>query len=189
MQEQLKYFLEKERLSKHYSLLTGISLLLFLLILILLLVLINIPLAMQQVLIAVMGMVILVAVDAFRKCLEDKNLNDTINIIDNSKKYQTVNTYYEKQNLAEAAKEIQDVLDQLSKTHPPKTESDKEAVATEAAEEIKQNPQLKSRVIKALQTGGKIALTEAINSPLASLVIAAVLDGLSGDEKREADDS
>ncbi len=40
------------------------------------------------------------------------------------------------------------LLDQLSKTHPPKTESDKIAVATEAAEEINQNPKLQGRVIR-----------------------------------------
>jgi len=177
MQENIKYSLEKEKLGKYFSLLTGISLLIFLLILILILVFANTPLAVQQVLMAIMGMIILVAVDAFRQCLEDKNPIDIINIIDNSQYNNTVNTYYEKQNLVDAAKEIQELLDQLSKAHPPKTEDDKVAIATEAFQEINHNPTLQSKVIKAVQTVGVQAFIETVNNPLALLVVSGVLTG------------
>lgn len=71
-------------------------------------------------------------------------------------------------NLAEAAKEIQELLEQLSKTYPITD------VPGKAVEEIQQNPQLKNRVIGALKAGAKKALEELVKHPATSIVLAAI---------------
>ncbi len=64
-----------------------------------------------------------------------------------------------KQNLAEAAKEIQQLLDQLSQTYPTTTEREKQAVVNQAIEQaIKRNPTFKARLRNALKEGGIEAL-------------------------------
>jgi hypothetical protein len=54
----------------------------------------------------------------------------------------TINNYSpeQRQTLADAAKEIQELLDQLSQTYSTKTYVEKHAVATKAMEEIKKKP-------------------------------------------------
>lgn len=62
----------------------------------------------------------------------------------------TVTTNYNKGNLADAAAEIQALLEQLSNTYP---DSSKLQIASKAEEKIKNNPDLKIKVIKALKAG------------------------------------
>jgi len=90
------------------------------------------------------------------------------------------NHYYaapeQKQSLTEAAVEIQELLNQLSQTYPSTTLPEQMVVATKAMEEIEKKPQLKQRVIGALQSGGVEALRELIDNPVVN-VLLAVLEG------------
>ncbi|NEP07927.1 MAG: hypothetical protein F6K34_25985 [Okeania sp. SIO4D6] len=65
----------------------------------------------------------------------------------------------QKQNLADAAAEIQQLLQQLEQNYPNATEVEKQsALAITLQQEIKQNPTLKARLINALKEGGIEAL-------------------------------
>ncbi|NEQ73417.1 MAG: pentapeptide repeat-containing protein [Okeania sp. SIO2C9] len=65
----------------------------------------------------------------------------------------------QKQNLADAAVEIQQLLQQLEQNYPNATEIEKQsALAVTLQQEIKQNPTLKARLINALKEGGIEAL-------------------------------
>jgi uncharacterized protein YjbI with pentapeptide repeats len=83
-------------------------------------------------------------------------------------------TAEQKQTLAEAAADIQQLLEQLSQTYPTTTQAEKIAVAAKAAEEIEQNPALRSRVIGALKAGGVEALKELVDHPLVTILLAAL---------------
>jgi len=80
----------------------------------------------------------------------------------------------EKQDLAAAAAEIQQLLEQLSQTYPTTTLPEKMTVATKAVEEIESKPKLKSRVVGALKAAGTEALKEAIDHPVVSVLVAAI---------------
>ncbi len=107
----------------------------------------------------------------------------------------TFNTiHYHKQDLAEAAAEIQRLLEQLEKTSPTNSNyettysansnyettysansaSEKLILASRALQQIENNPTFKKRVINALKEGGDFAFQEAINHPLANIVVAAI---------------
>ncbi len=77
-------------------------------------------------------------------------------------------------NLAEAAAEIQQLLEQLSKTYPTTTTAEKMTVVTKAAEQIEKNSTLKSRVVGALKSGGTEAFKEAIDHPLVNILVATI---------------
>ncbi|MBD2458480.1 pentapeptide repeat-containing protein [Nostoc sp. FACHB-87] len=92
---------------------------------------------------------------------------------------QTSTTYSspeQKQNLAEAAAEIQALLEQLSQSYPTNTMAGKMALATEATQRIENNPTLMQKTISALRAGGTAALEQALSHPAASFVIAALDD-------------
>lgn len=80
----------------------------------------------------------------------------------------------QKVNLAEAAKEIQQLLEQLSQTYPTSTNKEKMAVVAEAVDRIESNPTLKAKVINALKTGGTEAFKEAIDHPLVNILMATI---------------
>ena len=89
----------------------------------------------------------------------------------------------EKPNLAEAAAEIQNLLEQLDKTYPADTDAGREAadtdagreaIATETIRRIKNDPSMMSRVLKALKAGSIAALEQALNHPAASFTVAAL---------------
>lgn len=84
----------------------------------------------------------------------------------------TINNYSpeQKQTLAEAAKEIEELLDQLSETYPTKTDVEKSAFATKAMEEIEKKPDVKGKVLKALKAGGVAALMELTNNPVVNIL-------------------
>lgn len=86
-------------------------------------------------------------------------------------------TVYEgerKQNLAEAAADIQKLLEQLSDTYnPPNTENNL-AIANETIKEIENDPALKARVISALRSGGTEALKELIDHPAINIILASI---------------
>jgi CHAT domain len=80
------------------------------------------------------------------------------------------------QSLADAAAEIQKLLDQLSQSHSPQTTMGKMTIATEAINKIDSDPGLTTRVLSAIKAGGVSALEQLLNHPAASFVIAALED-------------
>ncbi len=83
-------------------------------------------------------------------------------------------TPQQRQNLAEAAAEIQQLLNQLSQTYPTTTASEKMTVVAKAVDEIENNPTLKVRVIGALKSGGTEAFKELIDNPLINILLASI---------------
>ena len=95
----------------------------------------------------------------------DTNMSDnrTINMGDGSKYNERIEgdyiegNYYaagEKQTLADAAKEIQQLLQQLQQDNPSNNTSAQMIVAAQAIEQIESNPTLKQKVISAVKEGG-----------------------------------
>lgn len=82
----------------------------------------------------------------------------------------------QRQTLAEAAAEIQKLLEQLSQTYSTDTVSERMQLATEAVTRIESNPNLMQRLVSSLQAGGVSALEQLLNHPAASFVIAALED-------------
>ena len=80
----------------------------------------------------------------------------------------------EKQTLAEAAAEIQQLLDQLSKTYSPPSTSNNLKIATETIDIIEKTPPLKSKVVNALKAGGIEALKELLDNPAVNILMASI---------------
>ncbi|MBD2603911.1 hypothetical protein H6G81_05025 [Scytonema hofmannii FACHB-248] len=81
-----------------------------------------------------------------------------------------------KNNLSEAAAEIQQLLNQLSQTYPTTTTAEKMIVASVAIQRIENNHTLRDRILSALKTGGIQALGQMLNHPAATFAIAALED-------------
>ncbi|PZO41190.1 MAG: GTPase [Pseudanabaena frigida] len=84
------------------------------------------------------------------------------------------------QNLAEAAKEIKELLDQLSEEYNPNTEKGQNLMKDEAVNAIKKDSPLQQKIVEALKEGSVTALEEAINHPVAKIVIATIKGFLEG---------
>jgi murein L,D-transpeptidase YcbB/YkuD len=82
----------------------------------------------------------------------------------------------EQQNLAQAAAEIQQLLEQLEQTYRTDTASGKMQIATKATEEIENNAPLKQRILQSLKAGGISAFEQVLNHPASSFVIDALKD-------------
>ena len=80
----------------------------------------------------------------------------------------------QQKSLAEVAKEIQELLDQLSQTNPTTKTTEQMIVVGKAIDIIEENPSLKSKIIKVLTAVGKEAFKEAVDHPLANIFIAGV---------------
>ncbi|MBD2459077.1 pentapeptide repeat-containing protein [Nostoc sp. FACHB-87] len=80
----------------------------------------------------------------------------------------------QRQNLAQAAADIQQLLNQLSQTYPTTTTSERMTVVAKAVDEIESNPTLKARVIGALKAGGTEAFKELIDHPLVNILLASI---------------
>jgi hypothetical protein len=80
----------------------------------------------------------------------------------------------EKQNLAEAAVEIRQLLEQLSQTYPTHTIAEKMVVAAEAIKRIESDPTWKQRAINAGKEGGLAAFEKAIDNPAGAFIVAAI---------------
>ena len=90
-------------------------------------------------------------------------------------------TPQQRQNLAQAAAEIQQLLKQLEQSYPTNTPLEKQVVVTEALKQIESNPTLKARVMGALKAGGTEALKELVDHPLINILLAT-LEGWQGAE-------
>jgi Leucine-rich repeat (LRR) protein/GTPase SAR1 family protein len=73
------------------------------------------------------------------------------------------------QNLAQSAKDIKELLDQLSQEYPNTA-----IVGAKAIEAIDKKPTLKARIINTLKEVGSEALEKAVDHPAVSIVIAGV---------------
>lgn len=82
----------------------------------------------------------------------------------------------QKQDLAQAAADIQKLLEQLEKTYSAETTTGKMTIATKAVEQIENDPSLMQRVLSALKAGGIVAFEKSLNHPAASFAIAALKD-------------
>ncbi|NEQ47807.1 MAG: hypothetical protein F6K00_31475 [Leptolyngbya sp. SIOISBB] len=82
------------------------------------------------------------------------------------------NQYNNLPNLSRAAKDIKELLDQLSKDYPSDTPSGQAIIGAKAIEKIEKSPKLRERIIKALQEAGTTGLEEAIDHPAIKIVIA-----------------
>ncbi|WP_191762143.1 hypothetical protein [Komarekiella delphini-convector] len=86
---------------------------------------------------------------------------------------QNISASEQKQNLTEAAAEIQQLLEQLSQSYPTNTMSGKMALAKEAIQRIENNPPLMQKIISALSAEGTTALEQLLSHPAASFMVAA----------------
>jgi len=84
----------------------------------------------------------------------------------------------EQRNLAEVAKEIQELLDQLSETCPTTTTSEKYEVAAKAIKIIEDDSLLKSKIIRVVKAALFEALKQAVNHPLVNIVMAGLQEAL-----------
>ncbi|NET76909.1 MULTISPECIES: hypothetical protein [Okeania] len=85
--------------------------------------------------------------------------------------HETINEDQSK-SLAETAAEIQELLKQLEQSNPTKTTAGQMTVATQAIEIIESNPTLKQRVVGTLKSAGTEALKEALDHPVANILVA-----------------
>ncbi|WP_416666024.1 DUF4926 domain-containing protein [Egbenema bharatensis] len=76
------------------------------------------------------------------------------------------------QNLAQAAKDIKNLLDQLDRDYDRTTPTGQAMISAKTIEAIENNPTLKARVINALKEGGTTALETAIDHPAIKPVVA-----------------
>ena len=82
----------------------------------------------------------------------------------------------QKTTLAEAAAEIQQVLEQLEQSYPTNTTAGKMAVASKAIQQIENNPTLKARILSALKAGDISTFETLLLHPAASFIISALGD-------------
>ena len=82
----------------------------------------------------------------------------------------------QQQNLAEAARDIQELLEQLEKTYPSETTMDRMKIATEVITHIDNHPTKAQKIFSAIKAGGVAAVEQLLNHPASSFVIAALND-------------
>ncbi|MEQ8540894.1 MAG: hypothetical protein RIB93_25995 [Coleofasciculus sp. D1-CHI-01] len=82
----------------------------------------------------------------------------------------------QRQIIADAAQEIQALLEQLDKSYDINTNTGKMALTLEAMEHIENNPTLAKRILSALATGSVKAFEQFLNHPAASFVVGALED-------------
>ena len=82
-----------------------------------------------------------------------------------------ISTPEQKQSLAEAAKEIQQLLEQLSQSYPTTTTTEQMVVAKKAIEQIESDRNWKQRAIKAFQQGSLKALE---TNPIGAFIVGAI---------------
>ncbi|EDX86008.1 hypothetical protein S7335_3711 [Synechococcus sp. PCC 7335] len=83
-------------------------------------------------------------------------------------------------DLAQAARDIKALLDELSEEYNSNSAKGQAKIEASALTEIKQNPTLKQRIVKALQSAGDEALEQAIQHPVAKVVVEGVKGFIEG---------
>jgi len=97
--------------------------------------------------------------------------NNASKVADNAR--QQANQYNQvseqKQTLAKAAAEIQELLKQLQQSNPTATDAEKVAYVNDET-----TPSFKRRVVSALQAGGEVAIEEFLDNPYVNVGKAIV---------------
>jgi hypothetical protein len=78
------------------------------------------------------------------------------------------------QNLAEAAKDIKALITQLSTDHDTTTPAGKRSLSNKILETLEGNTTIQARAINAIKEMGKTALEEAIDHPVAKVLVAGL---------------
>ncbi|AKG23452.1 pentapeptide repeat-containing protein [Calothrix sp. 336/3] len=86
------------------------------------------------------------------------------------------NNPQQKQTLAEAAAEIQKLLEQLDKTYPSNTTTGKMEIATGVIQHLDCHPDFAERLMSAIKAGSVQAIAQLLNHPAAAFVIGALDD-------------
>ena len=94
----------------------------------------------------------------------------------NNSKFARIIYESEQQNLAEAARDIQELLEQLEKTYPSETTIDRMKIATEVITHIDNHPTKAQRIFSAIKVGGVAGIEQLLSHPAVSFVIAALDD-------------
>ncbi|XWK89726.1 MAG: hypothetical protein U7127_06580 [Phormidium sp.] len=97
----------------------------------------------------------------------DNQGNIVVGPVDGSVKSKHVQKIYnsqERQNLAEAAKEIQQLLKQLEQSNPTATDAEKISYVND-----KTTPEFKRRAFSALQAGSEVAIEEFLDNPYVNI--------------------
>ncbi|MEO1683338.1 MAG: COR domain-containing protein, partial [Cyanobacteria bacterium J06631_12] len=77
-------------------------------------------------------------------------------------------------DLAQAARDIKALLTELSDTYNPNSPAGQTQIKEGTLARIRQNPQLKQRTLKALKSAGEEALEQAIQHPIAKVVVEGI---------------
>jgi hypothetical protein len=85
-----------------------------------------------------------------------------------------INQAESKQSLAEAAAEIQQLLEQLQQSYPSSTTAEQMIVAAEAINCIESDPSWKQKIVNAVKEGGLAAFEKAIDNPAGAFVVGAI---------------
>lgn len=88
----------------------------------------------------------------------------------------------QKQNLAEAAAEIQQLLEQLDQTYATDTAAGQMQAAQATVQQLEGTPTA-DRILSALRAGGSAALKQALNHPAATFLLALLEDWQKTQEK------
>ncbi len=111
--------------------------------------------------------------------ISNAHVNGAIQASQGNNNQQISNTYAsqeQKSTVADAAAEIQQLLEQLSQTYPIDTTFGKMTIATEAIKCIQNNPLLIQKIISALKAGEIRNIQKLLNHPAADFTIAALED-------------
>ena len=111
--------------------------------------------------------------DTFNNDLQGANIANFANQVKDNARQQANQYNYtseQKQTLAEAAKEIQNLLKQLEQTNPNATEAEKIAYVNDET-----TPSFKRRVAGALKAAGEAAIDEFLDNPYVKVGKAAIM--------------
>ena len=86
----------------------------------------------------------------------------------------------EQKNLAQAAAEIEQLLQQLTETYPTNTNKEKRSVAIEAIDRIETNPDWKKRIVNAAKKGGLAAMEKGIEKATDSVIASTIAVAIKG---------
>ena len=110
--------------------------------------------------------------NTFNNDLRGANVANLANQVSDNARQQANQHIYESEKtrtLAEAAKEIQQLLKQLESTHPTATEAEKVSYVNDET-----TPSFKRRVVGALQAGGEAAIEEFLDNSYINIGKAVV---------------
>ncbi len=78
------------------------------------------------------------------------------------------------QDLAQAARDIKTLLDQLSQDYDSSTAAGQAQIGAQVIAEMEKDPTLKARIVNALKEGGTTLLVEAVEHPAVKPVVATI---------------